>query len=92
MSKPTNLTQAQWSRLYQKLKEDYPITTLLIRTRMREHLGFVNRDYRYYDAKTNRYHELVCLDWYSEPKRTMFLLKYGDYLTNTNTGIQHVTV
>lgn len=85
MSKSTHLTPAQWSRLYQRLKQDFPITTLMIRSRMRNTLGFLNRDHRYYNPETHRYVEVVCLDWYSEPKRTMFLLKYGDLLTTDKT-------
>ena len=80
MTKSTRLTHKQWNLLYDKLKEDNPLSTFMLRNRMRERLGFLNRDHRYYDPVKHQYHEYVYLDWYSEPKRTMFLLKYSDYL------------
>lgn len=80
MSRSTKLTRKQWNLLSDKLKQDYPLSTFLLRNRMKETLGFVNRDHRYYDPVKHQYHEYVYLDWYSEPKRTLFLLKYSELL------------
>ena len=88
MSKSTKLTHIQWLKLYERLKKDNPLSTFMLRDRMRERLGFLNRDYSSYNPSTNRYDACVYLDWYSEPKRTMFLLKYSDYLqADANTNV-----
>ena len=51
---------------------------------MRKVLGFVSRTHREWKTDPNfgnRYAEdTIHLDFYNEPKRTMFLLKYGEYL------------
>jgi hypothetical protein len=46
---------------------------------MRDKLGFVDREHRWWeDGKGYQTH--ICLDFYNEPKRTMFMLKYSEYL------------
>ena len=75
MSKHITLTKDQWSRLKSRLHVDYPPSVLLISWKCREVLGFSVRTY--FDYNSNQY---ICLDFYNEPKRTMFLLKYGEYL------------
>jgi hypothetical protein len=80
MTKPVELTVSQWEVLYKRLKEEHPISVILIRSRMREKLGFVNRDYKEYNQTTQRYKNCVMLDFYSEKKRTFFIMKYSDIL------------
>ncbi len=70
-----------------QLKVDYssePPSTLLIRNRMKEKLGFIPRHHEYWqDAGDNRraqYHQIVFLDFYNEQKKTMFLLRYSDFI------------
>jgi len=36
------------------------------------------KDRKFYRENINEY--VICLDFYDEPKRTMFLLKYSEYL------------
>lgn len=83
MSKHISLTPAQWSRLKTRLMADYPISVLLIREKMKNVLGFVARDYEEWNLDHHDSWEKkkdVRLDFYNEPKRTMFLLKYSEYL------------
>ena len=46
---------------------------------MREVLGFTDREHQWWDPRTG-YMTQICLDFYNEPKRTMFMLKYSEYL------------
>jgi hypothetical protein len=85
MTKPVELTVSQWEVLYKRLKEEHPISVILIRSRMREKLGFVNRDYKEYNQTTQRYKNCVMLDFYSEKKRTFFIMKYSDILNEQRT-------
>jgi hypothetical protein len=57
---------------------------------MKSVLGFTSRTHQEWidqevDVKDIRYNTkypitTICLDFYNEPKRTMFLLKYSEYL------------
>lgn len=71
------LTHGQWNKLAERIKQDYPPSVYLIRDKMQRVLGFVSRLHR-----TSNYDSLVYLDFYDEPKKTMFLLKYSEYLGN----------
>jgi hypothetical protein len=76
---PITLKPVQWDKLREKLKNDYKPSVILIRENMRKTLGFVDRTHTEW-SNLKGYHTVVCLDFYSEPKRTMFLLKYSEYL------------
>jgi len=79
LSKPIILTEQNWSKLRFRLREDYGNSVMLIRSRMREKLGFVDREHTWWDPGAG-YITQICLDFYNEPKRTMFMLKYSEYL------------
>ena len=86
MTMPITLKPSQWIRLKSKLLEDYPTSVVIIRQRSREVLGFVAREYEEWNLDHHdRFQKKqdVRLDFYSEPKRTMFLLKYSEYLDKT---------
>ena len=51
MSKPIELSHAQWGRLREQLKQDNPPSVMIIRSRMKEKLGFTNREYKEWDAQ-----------------------------------------
>lgn len=95
MSKPLVLSEAQWLKIYNHIAQTYPPSVLLIRNRMKEVLGFTSRTHEEWvdqlvDIKDIRYNTKYCvksihLDFYNEPKRTMFLLKYSDIIGNTNS-------
>lgn len=91
----TVLTEKQWKEIREQLKKDYSPSVWLSRDKMRTVLGFTDREHTdwlgYYDnasvedrlAGKHGYKVTIRLDWYDESKRTMFLLKYGDYLATS---------
>lgn len=83
MSKSISLSNSQWFALYHRLKDDVPLSTLMIRSRMRETLGFTPRDHtKWNQSRTGKEHT-VELDFYDDSKRLMFLLKYSDIVSKT---------
>lgn len=86
------LTEKQWKDIREQLKKDYPPSVWLSREKMRNVLGFTDREHTdwlgYYDTASiedrllgkHGYKTTIRLDFYDESKRTMFLLKYGDFL------------
>jgi hypothetical protein len=84
MTKPIELSRSQWNTLLVKLKEDYPASVLLLRERTKARLGFVPREYKDWDVEMGKYggwrKNCIMLDFYSEKKRTWFIMKYGEYL------------
>jgi hypothetical protein len=84
MSKPIELSRGQWHRLKEQLTKDYPPSVMLLRTKMQSKLGFVDREYKHWDDNMGKYggwrKNCIMLDFYSEKKRTFFLMKYSDYI------------
>lgn len=84
MSKPVELSHSQWTKLRNQLQKDYPRSVMLIRSRMQAKLGFVDREYKDWDDNMGKYggwrKNCVMLDFYSEKKRTFFLMKYSEYI------------
>ena len=85
MSKSTRLSHMQWAKLHNRLTNDYSPSVMMMKGKMREVLGFLPRRYTYWTTKGSKDRRAyqtseMHLDWYSESKRTFFLLKYGDYL------------
>jgi hypothetical protein len=83
MSKPLILSQKQWADIYNHIAKNYPPSVLLMREKMRSVLGFTSRTHQGWIK--DGVHGVVCkttihLDFYNEPKRTMFLLKYSEVL------------
>ena len=85
MSKPIVLTYLQWEKLRDRLKADYEPSVLLISSKMKDRLGFTVREYQEWQLDGTRQVRIsdIRLDFYNEPKRTMFLLKYTEYLGKT---------
>ena len=90
MSKAIILTKAKWYKLLDQLIKDYPRSVTMIRSKMREHLGFVDREHEEWHDRSvdpmdmawgTKYRTtMVHLDFYDEKKRTLFLLRYSEYL------------
>ena len=84
MSKPVELSHDQWTKLRNQLQKDYPRSVMLIRSRMQAKLGFVDREYKDWDKDMGKYggwrKNCIMLDFYSEKKRTFFLMKYSEYI------------
>lgn len=90
MSKPITLSMKAWANLYQKLGKDNPASVILIREKMKAVLGFTVRRHQEWimgpGGDDGMYpKETICLDFYNEPKRTMFLLKYSEYIGKTDS-------
>jgi hypothetical protein len=87
MSKPIVLNSEQWSKLHIQLTKDTPPSVMLIRDKMKVVLGFTVRRHTVWKLDPDFGHkypkETIHLDFYNEPKRTMFLLKYSEYLDKT---------
>ena len=83
MSRPLQLTESQWMKIYHDIAANYPHSVLLVRAKMKEVLGFTSRSHSW--LEDDQYHRCIMLDFYNEPKRTMFLLKYSEYLQQGKT-------
>jgi len=82
------LKHREWDRIFKQIKSDYAHSpsTYLLRDRMKRDLGFTYREHqdwrqrseeipgRDYDWRDER--SQIHIDFYSEPARTMFLLRY----------------
>jgi hypothetical protein len=84
MTKPIEISHSQWQKLYEQLRKDYPPSVLYIREKGKTKLGFVTREYKDWDKDMGKYggyrKNCVMLDFYSEKKRTFFIMKYSDYI------------
>ena len=92
--KPIILEIPQWEDLKRRLKTDYPPSWIMIRGVMKTRLGFTVREHTEYrdtramaaDFGVAEYgdrrqpYRMICLDFFDERKRTMFLLKYSDWI------------
>lgn len=94
MTKPVVLSEKAWAKIHRNIAQNYPPSVLLIRDRMREVLGFTTRTHEEWIDREVNINDVgygtrwrmttIHLDFYSEPKRTMFLLKYSEYLDKTD--------
>lgn len=84
MSKPIEISHRQWAVLLTRLKEEYSPSVVLLTSKMKSKLGFTPRIYKDWDNNIGKYggwrKNCVMLDFYSEKKRTWFLMKYSDYI------------
>lgn len=80
------LTEQNWAKLRYQLVQTQPRSVMMIRSKMRDVLGFTDRTHTKWIDKPNKwggmgYQEIeVHLDFFDEAKRTFFLLKYGDWI------------
>ena len=92
MSKAIILSVTQWQEIVSHIAKTHKQSVLLISKNMKDTLGFtVRRHEEWIDRNVEsrdigygtKYRvETIHLDFYNEPKRTMFLLKYSDVLNN----------
>jgi hypothetical protein len=81
MTQPIEISRKNWLRLQEQIRDDYPISVSLIRGKMKKVLGFTTREYTDYSLDNSHYiKNCIMLDFFSEKKRTFFIMKYGDYL------------
>ena len=82
------LSQANWLAIYNDIARNYPHSVLLVRSKMRKVLGFTSRTHSEWDIGVINRIDQIHLDFFSETKYTMFILKYSEYLherTNSTT-------
>ena len=77
--KAVKMPMYKWHRLYARINQDYP-NIFLFRERTKNILGFTTREQFYRDGDGKNFEHRMCLDFFNEQQRTLFLLKYGDYL------------
>lgn len=84
MTKPIELSHSQWKKLSEQLHREHPRSVMLIRERMKTKLGFTPREYKDWDDTIGKWggwrKNCIMLDFYSEKKRTFFIMKYAEYL------------
>jgi len=76
MIKSVSITMRQWSSILNKIKQEYPPSVNLSREKMKRTLGFTPR----FDLQESP--SLCHLDFFSEKKKTFFLMKYSDIINN----------
>jgi hypothetical protein len=93
--KPVILTPDSWKVIRKAMHKEYPKSVFMLKSKMRSVLGFTVREHScWIDAETSKdFHNAeegwylgkkhvfqIHLDFYSENKRTMFLLKYSELI------------
>jgi hypothetical protein len=80
--KPIILSVDKWQRIRAELQQEHPRTVFMLRTKMRSVLGFTVREHNEWVIKPDGgYGEhSIHLDFYSERKYTMFILKFSEVL------------
>ena len=83
------LSPENWYIVFKKIREQHPPSVVMSRDKMRRVLGFTPRQERKWQLEDGPqglydgygdYKQSVCLDFFDEQKKTMFLLKYGEYI------------
>jgi hypothetical protein len=99
--KPIKLTPRQWRIIRERMIEEYRDTpsVIMMRSKMREVLGFTPREHTEYtdhpefllETRGERPYSVernIMLDFYSEPMRTMFLLKYSHLINDNESSLR----
>lgn len=81
--KPVRLSVEQWKRIREELQTEYPRTVFMLRNKMRQVLGFTVREHSEWVGKPDGGYSdySIHLDFYSEHKRTMFLMKFSEVIS-----------
>lgn len=80
--KAIRLTVDQWQQIRTELQTEYPKSVFLLRDRMKTKLGFTVREHQEFVPKLSGgyYEQRIHLDFFSESKRTMFLMKFSEII------------
>jgi hypothetical protein len=78
------LTVGQWQQIRTELQTEHPKTVFMLRDKMKRVLGFTVREHKAWIPKPDGGYSdyQIHLDFYSENKRTMFLLKFSEVIGN----------
>lgn len=86
MTKPIELENYQWKRIFERIQKEHPKSVWLIREKMKKKLGFVPREYKDWDDSIGKWggwrKNCVMLDFYSEKHKSLFLIKYSDIIND----------
>ena len=80
--RPVILTVEQWKTIRTELQTEHPKTVFMLRDKMKRVLGFTVREHKHWDEGVVNMLFEIHLDFYSENKRTMFLLKFSEVIGN----------
>ena len=80
--KPIILSVDTWRRIRAELQQEHPKTVFMLRSKMRSTLGFTVREHNEWVPKLDGGYSnhTIHLDFYSDHKYTMFILKFSEYL------------
>lgn len=87
--RPVKLTVEQWQAIRKELQTEHPRTVFMLRDKMKRILGFTVREHKAWidkpatagDDLNFGYTEFqIHLDFYSQNKRTMFLMKFSEVI------------
>lgn len=76
------LTPNAWRAIRDELYSEYPRSVFALRSKMRSVLGFTVREHHEWVPKMDGgyYEDRIHLDFYSDNKRTMFLLQFSELI------------
>lgn len=79
----------EWNQIKAKLAEDFPPSTIMIRSKMKETLGFTVREHnKWIESKLESENvkgyiaKVICLDFYNDSAESWFRLKYLNISNN----------
>ena len=76
------LSPKQWKAIRTDLQQDTPKSVFMLRDKMKRVLGFTVREHSEW---VNGDHQFtICLDFFSERKYTMFLIKFSEIINGRN--------
>lgn len=80
------LTTSQWQQIRAELHTEHPNSVFMLKSKMKSVLGFVVREHNEWVIKPdgNYGDHSIRLDFYSENKYTMFLLKFSEVIKCEN--------
>ena len=80
--RPVILNVEQWKTIRTELQTEYPKTVFMLRDKMKRVLGFTVREHKAWIPKPDGGYSdyQIHLDFFSENKRTMFLLKFSEVI------------
>jgi len=84
--RPVILTVDEWKTIRTELQTEHPKTVFMLRDKMKRVLGFTVREHKAWIPKPDGGYSdyQIHLDFYSENKRTMFLLKFSEVIGRQN--------
>ena len=80
--RPVILTTSQRIKIKEMLHQEHPKTVFMLRSKMKRVLGFTVREHKAWIEKPDGgYSDFqIHLDFYSQNKRTMFLMKFSELI------------